>query len=124
MFVARRVGAVVGYYSLRGPGGGEVELDAMFVEPAHIGSGIGTAMMHHAVAQACRLGAGTLAIQADPRAEGFYRARGARRVGTGESGSVPGRCLPLPRLDLAGRGAAGGSVGRPRSAIGVAPVRR
>lgn len=42
-----------------------------------------------------------LVIQSDPSAEGFYRVRGAQRVGERESASVAGRWLPLLELVLA-----------------------
>ena len=41
-----------------------------------------------------------LTVEADPNAEGFYRALGAVLVGSAASGSIPGRRLPLLRLDL------------------------
>jgi predicted acetyltransferase len=40
-----------------------------------------------------------LAIQADPNAEPFYLSRGAVRVGTEPSQSIPDRVLPLLELD-------------------------
>ena len=39
-------------------------------------------------------------IQGDPNASKFYEAAGARLVGTRESGSVPGRDLPLYEIDI------------------------
>ena len=44
----------------------------------------------------------TLHIHSDPFAEGFYLRNGAIRIGETPSGSIPGRLLPLLRLDLAG----------------------
>jgi GNAT superfamily N-acetyltransferase len=92
--VAERAGRVVGFYTLAGepPVGG---LDHLFVEPAEIGSGVGRALWGHAVAAAQSLGFTRLEIQADPDAEAFYLAMGARRRGTVPSGSIPGRRLPL-----------------------------
>jgi hypothetical protein len=42
----------------------------------------------------------SLDIEADPFAAGFYERMGARRIGTVASGVIPGRWLPLYRLDL------------------------
>ena len=99
VFVAERGGVVVGFY------GFEHEppvlgLDFMFVEPSHIGTGVGAALMDHARAMAKKLGATTLQIESDPNAEGFYLHMGAKRVGETPSGSIPGRSLPLRELAL------------------------
>jgi GNAT superfamily N-acetyltransferase len=56
------------------------ELHAMWVLPSHMGRGLGRSLL----AQACRFAAAAgqqeLHIDADPHAEGFYRACGARVV--------------------------------------------
>ena len=39
-------------------------------------------------------------IESDPNAEQFYRAMGALRTGTVESGAIPGRELPLMELNM------------------------
>jgi GNAT superfamily N-acetyltransferase len=49
--------------------------------PKRIGRGIGRALFDHAVRRAASLGAGSVRIEADPYAEGFYRRMGARWVG-------------------------------------------
>lgn len=46
------------------------------------------------------LGADRLSIQADPNAERFYLAAGARRTGATESSSIAGRMLPTLDIDL------------------------
>ena len=79
---------------------GRALLDLLFVEPATIGRGIGAALFAHAAAAARQAGARRLEIQADPFAAGFYDRMGARRIGEVPSGIVPGRMLPLYRLDL------------------------
>jgi hypothetical protein len=53
-------------------------------------------------AQAATLGFTALRIDADPHAEGFYRAMGAVRVGETPSSSIPGRMLPLMTVRLSG----------------------
>jgi GNAT superfamily N-acetyltransferase len=76
------------------------ELDALFVEPEYIGKGIGKKLIEHAKEQAEKLGIATIVIQGDPNAEPFYVAIGALPCGTRESGSIPGRQLPLFMIKL------------------------
>ena len=78
----------------------QIELGALFVEPAMIGCGAGGALLRHASGVARKLGARTLTIQGDPNADGFYLSAGARRAGDRPSGSIPGRRLPLFELGL------------------------
>jgi GNAT superfamily N-acetyltransferase len=75
-------------------------LDLLFVEPGRIGSGLGAALFRHAANAARNARAMSLDIEADPFAAGFYERMGARRIGTVASGVIPGRWLPLYRLDL------------------------
>ena len=104
--VAEVGGRVVGFYTLDGAPP-VVELGQMFVEPTHIGGGIGRALWRHAVATAARLGSAGLTIEADPHAEAFYLAMGATRTGTVPSGSVAGRELPRLTFAVAGSEARG-----------------
>lgn len=57
------------------------ELISLFVLPAHIGRGVGRALLKEAVAIANRAGQTTLHIDSDPNAEPFYLACGAVRIG-------------------------------------------
>jgi GNAT superfamily N-acetyltransferase len=98
--VAERDGRVVGFYTLAGDPP-VASLDHLFVEPAAIGTGVGRYLWHHAVAAAQSLGFTRIQIEADPDAEAFYLAMGARRRGTVPSGSIPGRELPLLDYDVA-----------------------
>jgi GNAT superfamily N-acetyltransferase len=98
--VAERDGRVVGFYTLAGDPP-VASLDHLFVEPGEIGTGVGRTLWRHAVAAAQSLGFTRMEIEADPDAEAFYLAMGARRRGTVPSGSVPGRELPLLDFDLA-----------------------
>ena len=97
--VAERAGAVIGFYGLDGDPP-EVELAWLFVEPVHIGTGVGRLLLDHAATAAAEGGCGVLVIQSDPGAEGFYRAQGAEKLGESPSDSIPGRFLPLLRLQL------------------------
>lgn len=91
---------LIGFYALEYLGGGLAELEALFVEPLHIGSGIGRCMLEHAKTRAAARGVTRIIIQGDPHAERFYRAAGALSCGSRASGSIPGRLLPLFELRL------------------------
>ena len=100
-FVAERGSELVGYYAIDKLTDHRFELEALFVEPAFIGRGIGKALLAHAKKLVKELGGKSLIIQGDPHAEKFYRAAGGKPGGSRESASVPGRNLPLFRIDLA-----------------------
>ena len=85
---------VLGFSAVR-IDGREAELTDLFVDPDHIGSGLGRALWDHVVTQARLRGATRLRIESDPHAEDWYLRRGAVRVGMTPSGSIPGRNLPL-----------------------------
>ena len=87
--------AILGFYTLERLNHGAFELEALFVEPGHIGTGVGRMLIEHAIEALSGLGASRLIIQGDPNARRFYIAAGARQVGTRESQSIPGRQLPL-----------------------------
>lgn len=91
--VAELDGTIVGHYTIDGDPP-VAELGQLFVEPGHIGRGIGRALWTHAVGRARAEGIHTLTIDADPFAEAFYLAMGATRTGSVPSGSFPGRLLP------------------------------
>ncbi len=90
----------VAFYVLQQTGVDVAELDALFVEPEFIGKGIGKILIEHAKKQAGKLGLVTIVIQGDPNAQSFYTAIGALPCGTRESGSFPGRQLPLFMIKL------------------------
>jgi N-acetylglutamate synthase-like GNAT family acetyltransferase len=81
-----------------------LNLNKLFVEPRHIRSGVGRALLAHAVAEARQRGAERLTILADPNAAGFYERNDAVRIGEAPSDAVPGRLLPLYELRLIPRG--------------------
>jgi predicted N-acetyltransferase YhbS len=99
-FVAVKNGSIAGFYTAKNISQGAWELDALFVEPACIGAGIGRSLIQHALSMLSECGAERLVIQGDPNAMDFYRAAGARQVGSRESGSIPGRFLPLFEIDI------------------------
>ena len=92
--------SIVGFHAIETISLDVVELEALFVAPEHIGSGIGKALIEHAREYARRLGASSLVIQGDPNAEMFYLAAGATRSGSRESYSIRGWQLPVFSIDL------------------------
>jgi GNAT superfamily N-acetyltransferase len=97
-------GEAVGFYTLERLSDDEVELGYLFVEPAAIGRGHGRRLIEHAKGQAVGLGFRSMVVQGDPHAEKFYRMAGGEQTGLRESASIPGRDLPLFRIDLCGAG--------------------
>jgi GNAT superfamily N-acetyltransferase len=93
-FVIESAQRVAGFYALKQLSATEIELEAMFVEPACIGRGLGRLLIEHAKSVASAMGARQLIIQSDPYAESFYAAAGGVVTGTRESASIPGRYLP------------------------------
>src|ERR1700730_11219520 len=90
--------------SLPGDAPGALDLNKLFIEPRHIRSGVGRALLAHAIAEARRRGAGRLTILADPSGAAVYERAGAVGIGEAPSDAVPGRLLPLyeVRLDSTG----------------------
>jgi len=99
-FVLERGGIVTGFYTLVPQNTDSVELEALFVEPALVGRGFGRLLIEHAKSVAGAMGATRLVVQGDPNAERFYRAAGGVLTGQRESGSIPGRLLPVFEIDL------------------------
>jgi len=77
-----------------------LELEDMFVDPAHIGTGLGRLLMAHAEMRAKKSGACRVEVDADPHAQGFYERCGYRLIGRSPSASILGRTLPRLALDL------------------------
>jgi predicted N-acetyltransferase YhbS len=100
-FVAVDGDSIVGFYILERVSAGSFELEALFVEPEHFGSGVGRLLIQHAVRKLSEHGVERFIIQGDPHATEFYVAAGARQVGTRESNSIPGRELPLFEIEIA-----------------------
>src|SRR5207237_1327623 len=72
---------LVGNLALEPRAGGEVLLDALFVEPAWIGRDVGRELFEHAIEVSLKLGASRLVAVADPNVADFYRRMGARFEG-------------------------------------------
>jgi predicted N-acetyltransferase YhbS len=114
--VIDRRGEIAGFYALEHLDHERVELGYLFVEPAHIGRGLGRALMQHAVAVARGRGYRRIRIVSDPHADGFYRRMGAVPWGEWRSPIIAGRRLPVLQLDCVQHGVAGvrgAAAGRP-----------
>jgi len=98
--VAERDSELLGFYAIGPCAVSSYELEALFVEPVHIGRGVGQALIDHAKHKVKQLGGMKLSIQGDPNAEKFYLAAGGKLVGQKASGSIPGRKLPLFEIEL------------------------
>lgn len=99
-FVIEDAEGLTGFYTLEPQDGDRVELGMLYVEPRCHGRGCGRLLMEHALAEARRRGFRTLEVQADPNAESFYRRMGCEPAGFRPSGSIPGRELPVLRIEL------------------------
>lgn len=99
--VAEVESGIAGFFVLR-PSLPHWKLEHFWVSPSCMGRGVGRALLSHAVALAAEGGATGLAIDADPNAERFYIACGARRVGslTAPIEGSPGRERPQLLLAL------------------------
>ena len=100
VFVHDSAAGIAGFYQLTTLGDRLACLDALFVDPIAIGTGVGRRLWEHAVATARAEGFLAMEFQSDPHAEGFYLAMGATRIGDSESTVTPGRLLPLMRFTL------------------------
>jgi N-acetylglutamate synthase-like GNAT family acetyltransferase len=89
---------MLGFYALIKVSPTTMELEALFVDPKHLGRGIGSMLLDHARGTCARAGMERLVLQADPNAADFYQRAGAQRIGERASGSIPGRMLPLYEL--------------------------
>lgn len=92
--------SIVGFYGLVQLSESVIELEALFIEPDQIGHGYGRRLYEHALLSAKQTGAKELVIQGDPNAKAFYLKVGGVLINEKESGSIPGRFLPLFSVDL------------------------
>ncbi|MFH7599662.1 GNAT family N-acetyltransferase [Streptomyces racemochromogenes] len=92
-------GELLGCASLEGGGrgsAGPARLGLLFVEPSAIGRGVGRLLYLDAVRRAAGLGFRRMLIDADPHAEGFYRAMGAVPAAGSPPGLVRFEVAPAP----------------------------
>ena len=101
VWVAEVDGALVGVVALAAMEEPSlVDLDKLFVEPTHMRSGAGRALMVFAIEEARRRGYARMAILADPNAAKFYEQMGAVYLCEKASDAIPGRVLPYFELKL------------------------
>lgn len=93
--VAQGGDVVVGFAVLLAPADGACELDAIFVEPHRMGTGIGRLLIEDAVARARRWGAPRIEVVANPDAVRFYE-----RVGFTGNDAVSTRFGPGRRMRM------------------------
>lgn len=98
VLVAELDGVVAGVAAIA-PDEGGFEIDLFFVDPPAMGRGLGVRLFRALVAHANKRGIATLSILSDPNAAPFYEKMGARRVGMAPSDAIPGRTLPLLKID-------------------------
>ena len=85
VFVSEREGVIVGFAAALPREDGDTELDALFVEPALWGRGLGRMLVGHCAEVARANGSAALHVVGNPHAEGFYLACGFKRIGTVET---------------------------------------
>ena len=103
VWVLERDGVVAGWHRVT-LHDERAELEDLWLEPPMIGTGLGRVLFEHAVALAEKAGASRLEWDAEPYAEGFYRAMGGEEIGRTPSVAEPGRTLPRMSLGVAQRG--------------------
>ena len=99
-YICEAEGKIAGFCALELLGSNDAELEALFVEPEMIGCGFGRTLIEHAKLGAIALGIRRIVIQGDPNARAFYEAAGGVRDGWRESSSIPGRFLPVYRIEM------------------------
>ena len=75
------------------------ELEHLWIKPEHMGVGVGRTLLLHAKGRAAKQRVPTLALSADPNAEGFYQRMGATRIGEVRS-EIEGQPRVLPRMRI------------------------
>lgn len=78
----------------------EQKLDALFIDPNHIGRGFGKVLWSHLIQKAKQLQMKEFTIDSDPYAEAFYLKMGAKRIGDIQSTVFPNRRLPLLCMNI------------------------
>jgi GNAT superfamily N-acetyltransferase len=99
VWVLEEAGAMAGWHRVA-LYGARAELEDLWLEPGWIRTGRGRLLFEHAAGVARRHGATSLTWDAEPYAEGFYRAMGGVEIGRTPSAAEEGRTLPRMHLDL------------------------
>jgi deazaflavin-dependent oxidoreductase (nitroreductase family) len=98
VYVAEVGGRIVGWAGLI-PKGDVCWLDDLWIEPASIGTGIGSQLFRYSAERAASLGAERMEWEAEPNAFGFYEKMGGRYLRDSEP-SEWGRVLAIMGVDL------------------------
>lgn len=99
VFLIRENDHITGYYSFKEVSNSTIKLDNIFINPEHIGTGLGSRLMKDFLCRVKELEMVTITLDAEPNAEKFYRKFGFKTVGQLKS-SIPNRCLPKMELNL------------------------
>jgi N-acetylglutamate synthase-like GNAT family acetyltransferase len=90
VFVAERSGEIIGFAALMPRSDGNVELDALFVDPDVQRCGVGRSLIDHCLDIVRAKGAEALCVVGNPHASEFYNACGFSVVGTTATRFGPG----------------------------------
>jgi len=85
VFVAEVAGVVLGFAAILPRDDGDLELDALFVEPDAWRQGIGRALVERCCCEARAVGAASIHVIGNSHAEGFYRTSGFVVLGTSQT---------------------------------------
>jgi GNAT superfamily N-acetyltransferase len=98
-YVAEVDGAAVAWAAIDPKPDDVIWLADLWVEPAWIGQGVGSALFRHCVECARRLGGRSMEWEAEPNSVGFYERVGGRYLRDSEP-SEWGRVLPVMGVEL------------------------
>lgn len=90
---------LIGYYILVSKDAETVELEHLFIDPAHLRQEFRSQLLQHSRDTALSFGFKRMIIQSDPNAEPFYLTHGAKRIES-ISSSIPGRVILLLEIWL------------------------
>jgi GNAT superfamily N-acetyltransferase len=85
VFVAERLGDIVGFAAVLRRPDGDAELDALFVDPNTWKQGVGRLLVNHCAEVARQRDSRLLHVVGNPHAAGFYGSCGFRTTGTIET---------------------------------------
>jgi GNAT superfamily N-acetyltransferase len=94
--VVEDAGVVTGFAAVLPRADGDLDLDALFVEPGDWRRGYGRALVEHCAGLARAQGAAALRVVGNPHAERFYTRCGFVTAGTFETRFGPGLLMRLP----------------------------
>ena len=99
VFLVKDGSQIIGYYSYFKNSDSTVKLDNIFIDPDHMGRGLGSVLMNDFIARINKLQVTTITLDAEPNAEKFYERFGFRTIDQLKS-SIPDRYLPVMELKL------------------------